>query len=86
MPRTVLAQISDPHITGPHDELFEASDPVGNLSAAIRHAAARAEAVIITGDLAARAGTDAEYEGVRAVIESCEIGRASCRERVYDDV
>lgn len=71
MPRTVVAQISDPHITGPHDELFEASDPVGNLSKAIAHAAARAEAVIITGDLAARAGTDAEYEGVRAVLDTC---------------
>jgi 3',5'-cyclic AMP phosphodiesterase CpdA len=71
MPRTVVAQISDPHITGPQDELFEASDPVGNLSKAIIHAAARAEVVIITGDLAARAGTDAEYEGVRAVLDSC---------------
>ena len=71
MPRTVVAQISDPHITGPHDELFEASDPVGNLSKAIAHAAARAEAVIITGDLAARAGTDAEYEGVRGVLDAC---------------
>ena len=51
MPRTVIAQISDPHIVGPHDELFEGSDPVGNLSKAITHAAQRAEAVIITGDL-----------------------------------
>ena len=32
----------------------------------------RAEAVIITGDLAARAGTDAEYEGVRAVLDEQE--------------
>ena len=61
MPRTVVAQISDPHITGPTDELFEGSDPVGNLSRAIAHASARAEAIVITGDLAARAGTDAEY-------------------------
>lgn len=78
MPRTVIAQISDPHITGPHDELFEASDPVGNLSAAIAHASQRAEAVIITGDLAARAGTDAEYEGVRAVLDSCGIDVLLC--------
>ena len=47
MPRTVIAQISDPHIVGPDDELFEASDPVGNLSKAIAHAAQRAEAVKI---------------------------------------
>lgn len=71
MPRTVVAQISDPHITGPADPLFEGSDPVGNLRRAIAHAAQRAEAVVITGDLAARAGTDAEYEGVRAVLDSC---------------
>lgn len=71
MPRTVVAQISDPHITGVHDPLFEGSDPVGNLSTAILHAAQRAEVIVITGDLAARAGTDAEYEGVRAVLDSC---------------
>jgi 3',5'-cyclic AMP phosphodiesterase CpdA len=78
MPRTIVAQISDPHITGPHDELFEGSDPVGNLRTAIRHASQRAEAVIITGDLAARAGTDAEYEGVRAVLESCGVDVLLC--------
>lgn len=71
MPRTVVAQISDPHITGANDPLFEGSDPVGNLSRAIAHAAQRAEVIVITGDLAARAGTDAEYEGVRAVLGSC---------------
>ncbi len=69
MPRTVVAQISDPHITGPGDELFEGSDPVGNLSRALEHAASRAEVIVITGDLAARAGTDAEYQGVREVLE-----------------
>ena len=70
MPRTVVAQISDPHITGAADPLFEGSDPAGNLRRAIEHARQRAEAIVITGDLAARAGTDAEYEGVRAVLES----------------
>lgn len=73
MPRTVIAQISDPHITGPDDELFEGSDPVGNLSKAIAHAARRAEVIVITGDLAARAGTDAEYRGFRAVLDSCGV-------------
>ena len=71
MPRTVVAQISDPHITGANDPLFDGSDPVGNLSRAIAHAAQRAEVIVITGDLAARTGTDAEYEGVRAVLGSC---------------
>ena len=78
MPRTVIAQISDPHITGPEDEIFEASDPVGNLSLAIAHAAQRAEAIVITGDLAARAGTDAEYEGVREVLDSCGVDVLLC--------
>jgi hypothetical protein len=41
MPRTVIAQISDPHITGPGDELFEGSDPVGNLTKALQHASQR---------------------------------------------
>mgnify|MGYP006267878701 CR=1 FL=1 len=73
MPRTVIAQISDPHIAGPNDELFEGSDPVGNLSRALTHAARRAEAIVITGDLAARAGTDEEYVGFKKVIDDCGI-------------
>jgi len=78
MPRTVVAQISDPHIVGPDDDLFEASDPVGNLSRAIAHAARRAARIVITGDLAARAGTDAEYEGLRRVLESCGVEVVLC--------
>ncbi|MGA0863040.1 MAG: metallophosphoesterase [Ilumatobacteraceae bacterium] len=78
MPRTVVAQISDPHITGANDPLFEGSDPVSNLIAAITHAAARAEVVVITGDLAARAGTDAEYEGVRAVLDAAAVEVLLC--------
>lgn len=78
MPRTVIAQISDPHITGPNDELFAGSDPVGNLTKAIAHAAARAEAIVITGDLAARAGTDAEYSGFKQVIDECGVDVLLC--------
>lgn len=78
MPRTVIAQISDPHIVGPCDERFAGSDPVGNLTAAIAHASQRAEAIVITGDLAARAGTDAEYEGVRAVLDACGVDVLLC--------
>jgi 3',5'-cyclic AMP phosphodiesterase CpdA len=78
MPRTVVAQISDPHITGANDPLFEGSDPAGNLVAAITHAASRAEVVVITGDLAARAGTDAEYEGVQAVLDAAAVDVLLC--------
>jgi len=78
MPRTVVAQISDPHIVGPDDVLFEGSDPIGNLSRAIAHASGRAARIMITGDLAARAGTDAEYEGVRRVLEACGVPVLLC--------
>jgi len=78
MPRTVIAQISDPHIIGPDDELFEASDPVGNLSRAIAHASRRASRIVLTGDLAAGAGTDAEYVGVRAVLDACGVDVVLC--------
>lgn len=78
MPRTVVAQISDPHIVGPGDELFEGSDPVGNLSRAIAHASRRASRIVLTGDLAARAGTDAEYVGVQRVLEDCGVEVVLC--------
>ena len=68
MPRTVVAQISDPHIPGPGDDLFAASDPVGNLSKALRHASHKSTATIITGDCVARAGTENEYRGFADVL------------------
>lgn len=70
MPRTVVSQISDPHIPGPGDDLFEGSDPVGNLSAALRHASRRSSAIVVTGDCVARAGTENEYRGFTEVIKS----------------
>lgn len=70
MPRTVLAQISDPHIPGPGDELFEGSDPVGNLTKAIRHASRRSAAIVISGDCVARKGTENEYRGLSSVLDS----------------
>ena len=72
MPRTVVAQISDPHIPGPGDELFEASDPVGNLGKALRHAAQKSTAIVITGDCVARAGTENEYRGFADVLNSVD--------------
>jgi 3',5'-cyclic AMP phosphodiesterase CpdA len=72
MPRTVVSQISDPHIPGPGDELFASSDPVGNLTAALRHAAQRSSAVVITGDCVARAGTENEYRGFSDVLNSVD--------------
>lgn len=72
MPRTVIAQISDPHIPGESDPLFQGSTPRENLRAALIHASQRAAAIVITGDLAARAGTDAEYAGLASLLD--EVG------------
>jgi 3',5'-cyclic AMP phosphodiesterase CpdA len=78
MARTVIAQISDPHITGPGDELFEGSDPVGNLTKALHHAAQRTKHVVITGDCVARAGTDNEYKGFSDVLAASGVDVALC--------
>ena len=78
MARTVIAQISDPHIVGPGDELFEGSDPVGNLTKALQHASQRSNAVLITGDCVARAGTDNEYRGFSDVLASVDVEVALC--------
>jgi Icc protein len=78
MPRTIVSQISDPHIPGPGDELFEASTPVENLRAALGHAARRSHAVVITGDCVARAGTDNEYRGFSDVLDSVDVGVVLC--------
>jgi len=78
MPRTVVSQISDPHIPGPGDELFASSNPVGNLTAALRHAAQRSTAVVVTGDCVARAGTENEYRGFSDVLNSVEIDVLLC--------
>lgn len=78
MARTVIAQISDPHIPGLGDELFESSDPVGNLTKALRHAAQRATQIVITGDCVARAGTDNEYKGFADVLATVDADVALC--------
>ncbi|CAB4600082.1 unannotated protein [freshwater metagenome] len=78
MARTVIAQISDPHIVGPGDELFEGSDPVGNLTKALLHASQRTQHVLITGDCVARAGTDNEYKGFSDVLAATGVDVHLC--------
>lgn len=68
MPRTVVAQISDPHIPGPHETGFDRATPASNLTEALAHASRRCEAIVVSGDLARVAGTEAEYDGVAAVL------------------
>ncbi|MFZ9844024.1 MAG: metallophosphoesterase [Ilumatobacteraceae bacterium] len=73
MPRTVIAQISDTHIPGRGEETHAGADPVGNLTAALAHASQRCAGVVITGDCAAKAGTDAEYAAFAEVIATATV-------------
>jgi len=73
MPRTVVAQISDPHIPGPDEEGFTGANPRDNLRSALAHAARRCESVVISGDLARVAGTDAEYEGLAGLLTESQV-------------
>lgn len=68
MARTVIAQISDPHIPGPGEASHPGLDPARNFAMALNHAAQRCSHIVITGDCAAQAGTDAEYEGFARAI------------------
>lgn len=63
MARTVIAQLSDPHIPGPGEPSHPGLDPARNFAMAMQHAAMRCSHIVITGDCAAQAGTDAEYQG-----------------------
>jgi 3',5'-cyclic-AMP phosphodiesterase len=78
MARIVVAQISDPHIPGPGDALFAGSDPVGNLTLALRHALRRTNSIVITGDCVARSGTDNEYEGLAIILKSVGVDVSLC--------
>jgi len=73
MPRTVIAQISDTHIPGIGEETHAGADPVGNLTAALAHASHRCAGVVITGDCAAKAGTDEEYAAFADVIATATV-------------
>ena len=73
MPRTVIAQISDTHIPGRGEATHAGADPVGNLTAALAHASQRCAGVVITGDCAAKAGTDEEYAAFADVIATATV-------------
>jgi len=73
MPRTVIAQISDTHIPGRGEASHPGADPVGNLTVALAHASQRCAGVVITGDCAAKAGTDTEYSAFAEVIATATV-------------
>ncbi|MEY3615883.1 MAG: Ser/Thr protein phosphatase family protein [Actinomycetota bacterium] len=73
MPRTVIAHITDTHIPGADELTHEGAQPRENLQRALVHASRRSRGIIITGDCAAKAGTDAEYAAFAQVIASATV-------------
>ena len=73
MPRVVLAHITDTHIPGAGEPTHDGAQPVHNLRAALAHASRRCAGILITGDCAAKAGTDAEYAAFADVLKSASV-------------
>lgn len=73
MPRTIIAHITDTHIPGAGEATHADAEPVANLRAALMHASQRCDAILITGDCAAKAGTDAEYASFAEVLKSATV-------------
>lgn len=73
MPRTSIAHITDTHIPGRGEATHSGAEPVANLRSAIAHASQRCTGILITGDCAAKAGTDSEYEMFAEVIETASV-------------
>ena len=75
---TLLAQISDLHVTAKGKKLYGRVDTAGFLARAVAHLNAldpRPDFVLITGDLVDR-GSIAEYENLRAGLDGLKIGWA----------
>lgn len=49
------------------------TDPAGHLRLAVEHASRRCDAILLTGDLAAHAGTDAEYDRLVDVLTAATV-------------
>ena len=73
MPRTVIAQISDTHVSGAGETTHPDAQPTKNLISALRHASHRCSGILITGDCAAKAGTDAEYAAFAEALASATV-------------
>jgi Icc protein len=73
MPRVVIAHITDTHIPGADEATHADATPVANLTAALQHASQRSRGILITGDCAAKAGTDAEYAEFGDVLASASV-------------
>ena len=73
MPRVVIAHVTDTHIPGADEATHADAEPVENLSAALAHASRRCRGILVTGDCAAKAGTDAEYAAFADVLKSASV-------------
>ena len=75
---TAIAQISDPHIPAAGAPAPEGTSPRANLEAAVRDAGRRAAAILLTGDIAAKAGSEEEYAEVAAAVAHSPVAILPC--------
>jgi Icc protein len=73
VPRVAIAHITDTHIPGASESTHDDATPVANLRAALVHASQRSRGILITGDCAAKAGTDTEYAAFADVIKAAKV-------------
>ena len=73
MPRVVIAHITDTHIPGAGEATHADAAPTRNLHRALQHASRRSAGILITGDCAAKAGTDTEYTAFAEVLQSASV-------------
>lgn len=65
---TAIAQISDPHVPAAGAPAPAGTTPRANLEAAVHDAGQRAAAILLTGDIAAKTGSEDEYAEVAAAV------------------
>ena len=75
---TMIAQISDPHIPAAGAPAPGGTTPRANLEAAVRDAGLRAAAILLTGDVAAKTGSDEEYAEVAAAVARSTVRILPC--------
>jgi len=75
---TMIAQISDPHIPAAGAPAPGGTTPRANLESAVRDAGLRAAAILLTGDVAAKTGSDEEYAEVAAAVARSTVRILPC--------
>ena len=75
---TTIAQISDPHVPAPGAPVPAGATPRANLDAAIGDAGRVAAAILLTGDIAAKTGSEEEYGEVAAAVARATVPVLPC--------